>query len=89
MDQIEACHIMDYNMPELGVTNPANDYGSYKGSANNHHSVIENVVETLTGRHKITTNALEGMKVVEIIERIYALRAAAVTAKSSRVAEKH
>jgi hypothetical protein len=36
--------------------------------------VIENVIETITGKTKITTNALEGLKVVDIIERIYALR---------------
>lgn len=74
MDQIEVCHIKDYEMPKLAETNPANDYGAYKGSANNHHNVIENVVETLQGKNKISTNALEGLKVVDIIERIYALR---------------
>jgi predicted dehydrogenase len=74
MDQIEVCNIKDYTMPTLEETNPANDYGAYKGSANNHHNVIENVVETLTGKNKISTNALEGLKVVDIIERIYALR---------------
>lgn len=74
MDQIEVCHIKDYTMPELAETNPANDYGAYKGSANNHHNVIENVIETLHGKNKISTNALEGLKVVDIIERIYALR---------------
>jgi predicted dehydrogenase len=74
MDQIETCNIIDYTMPILAETNPANDYGAYKGSANNHHNVIENVVETLTGKNKITTNALEGLKVVDIIERIYKLR---------------
>ena len=74
MDQIEVCNIKDYTMPKLDATNPANDYGSYKGSANNHNYVIDNVVETLTGKNKITTNALEGLKVVDIIERIYALR---------------
>jgi hypothetical protein len=61
-------------MPELLPTAPANDYGVYKGSANNHHFVIRNVVDTLNGKTSMTTNALEGMKVVEIIERIYALR---------------
>lgn len=74
MDQIEVCNIKDYTMPELAATNPANDYGAYKGSANNHHNVIENVVNTLQGSTKISTNALEGLKVVDIIERIYALR---------------
>lgn len=78
MDQIEVCNIKDYTMPVLKETNPANDYGAYKGSANNHHNVIENVVDTLSGKNKITTNALEGLKVVDIIERIYALRPASV-----------
>lgn len=78
MDQIEACNIKDYTMPNLAETNPANDYGAYKGSANNHHNVIENVVETIQGTNKISTNALEGLKVVDIIERIYALRPANV-----------
>ncbi len=74
MDVVETCNIKDYVMPKLGDTNPANDYGAYKGSANNHNFVIENVINTLTGKNKITTNALEGLKVVDIIERIYALR---------------
>jgi UDP-N-acetyl-2-amino-2-deoxyglucuronate dehydrogenase len=78
MDKIEVCHIKDYKMPELAETNPANDYGSYKGSANNHFSVIENVVTTLNGTDRISTNALEGLKVVDIIERIYSLRQAQV-----------
>ena len=74
MDQIEICNVKDYTMPQLQETNPANDYGAYKGSANNHHNVIENVVNTLQGKNKISTNALEGLKVVDIIERIYSLR---------------
>ncbi len=74
MDQIETCNIQGYVMPTLEETNPANDYGAYKGSANNHHNVIENVIDTISGKNKITTNALEGLKVVDIIERIYQLR---------------
>lgn len=71
MNDIEYCHINNYNMPELPPTNPPNDYGPFKGSAANHHFVIENVVKTLNGRDTITANALEGMKIVDIIERIY------------------
>ncbi len=75
MDKVEYCHIKDYSMPELLPTNPPNDYGEYKGSAANHHYIIENVVDVLKGRNTITTNALEGLKVVDIIERIYANKA--------------
>jgi len=71
MNEVEYCHVKDYEMPELQPTNPGNDYGAYKGSAQNHHYVIENVVDVLKGRAPITTNALEGLKVVDIIERIY------------------
>ena len=74
MNEVEYCHIKDYTMPELAASNPPNDYGPYKGSAANHHYVIENVVDTLKGRTSATTNALEGLKVVEIIERIYSLK---------------
>ncbi len=71
MNEVEYCHIKDYTMPELAPTNPGNDYGAYKGSAQNHNYVISNVVDVLKGRDSITTNALEGLKVVDIIERIY------------------
>jgi predicted dehydrogenase len=73
MDKIEYCHIKNYEMPELEPTNPGNDYGTYKGSAQNHHLVIRNVVNVLSDNSSetITTNVLEGMKVVDIIERIY------------------
>ncbi|HLP11377.1 MAG TPA: Gfo/Idh/MocA family oxidoreductase [Flavobacteriales bacterium] len=76
MDKVEYCHIEGYTMPNLPPTNPANDYGAYKGSANNHHYVIQNVIDTLKGKSTITTNALEGLKVVDIIERIYSFRKA-------------
>jgi UDP-N-acetyl-2-amino-2-deoxyglucuronate dehydrogenase len=72
MDKVEYCHIKNYVMPELKPTNPGNDYGAYKGSAQNHNYVIDNVIDVLNNRAAITTNALEGLKVVDIIERIYA-----------------
>jgi len=74
MNEVAYCHIKDYEMPELAPSNPPNDYGLYKGSAQNHHYVIENVIEKLTDKGTITTNVLEGLKVVDIIERIYAVR---------------
>ena len=74
MNEVEVCNIDCYKMPKLAEVNPPNDYGPYKGSAANHHFIIENVIDTLKGRTTATTNALEGLKVVDIIERIYALR---------------
>jgi len=72
MEQIEYCHVKDYTMPQLPKTNPGNDYGGYQGSAANHAYVIENVINVIHSNSSITTNALEGLKVVDIIERIYA-----------------
>lgn len=74
MNEVTYCHIKDYVMPVLAPSNPPNDYGLYKGSAQNHHYVIENVIEKLNDKGNITTNVLEGLKVVDIIERIYAVR---------------
>jgi len=74
MNEVVYCHVKDYQMPELAPSNPPNDYGAYKGSAQNHHLVIQNVVEKLTNKGTISTNVLEGMKVVDIIERIYQVR---------------
>ena len=74
MNEVEYCHIKDYEMPTLAPSNPPNDYGAYKGSAQNHHYVIQNVVEKLQENGSITTNVLEGLKVIDIIERMYQVR---------------
>jgi predicted dehydrogenase len=75
MNEVEYCHVKDYEMPVLPPTNPGNDYGAYKGSAQNHHYVIDNVINVLKNKGvEITTNAHEGYKVVDIIERLYQIK---------------
>jgi len=81
MNEVEYCHIENYQMPVLPPSEPPNDYGPFKGSAANHHFVVQNVVDTILNRTTITTNALEGLKVVDIIERIYELRNSSITLK--------
>lgn len=76
MNEVEYCHIKNYTMPTLEATNAGNDYGAYKGSAANHKQMFDNVMDVLLNNSSITANALEGMKVVEIIERIYKAAAA-------------
>ncbi|MEO9871008.1 Gfo/Idh/MocA family protein [Ekhidna sp.] len=51
--------------------NPANEYGEYQGSMSNHDRVYENLIAVLNGEGSIATNGLEGLKTVEIIEKIY------------------
>lgn len=74
MNEVEYCHIKNYTMPQLAPTNPGNDYGAYKGSAQNHHYVIQNVVDVLLRNAEKTTQIKEGIEVVSIIERIYSLK---------------
>lgn len=56
---------------ELREGNPANEYGEYQGSMSNHDRVYENLIDVLLHGGAIATNGLEGLKTVEIIEKIY------------------
>ena len=71
MDKVEYCHVNNYKMPKLKPTNPGNDYGYYKGSAQNHNFLIQNVIDVFLKNKSITVDMMEGCKVVEIIEKIY------------------
>ena len=61
----------NYRISGLPESRPANDYGFYQGSMSNHEKVYENVLEVLYNGGTIVANAYEGMKTVEIIEKIY------------------
>ena len=74
MNEVEYCHFKDYVMPILAQSNPPNDYGQYKSSVANHHYVYEDIANVIAGKDSISTNALEGMKVVDIIERLYGFK---------------
>jgi len=67
MEKVEYCHIKNYELPMLGIKS----VGNFTGNDAHHFLSIQNVVETLQGKSSISTNALEGMKVVEIIEKMY------------------
>ena len=51
--------------------NPPNLYGEYVGSMANHDKVYQNLMDVLTKNGSIMTNCFEGLKTVEIINRIY------------------
>ncbi|TKK65996.1 Gfo/Idh/MocA family oxidoreductase [Ilyomonas limi] len=69
---IQYQNIQDYVLPVVNEHGKANDYGTYKGSMSNHDKVYQNVLDVLQNGAAISTNAHEGLKTVEIIERIYA-----------------
>lgn len=63
--------IENFEITGLPASRPANDYGFYQGSMSNHENVYDNVLEVLTRGGTIAASAFEGMKTVEIIEKIY------------------
>lgn len=71
MNNVEKCLIKDYTAPELPETNLANDYGSFKGSAQNHQHLYQNVIDFLLEGKKIQTTTTESVKVLKMIENIY------------------
>jgi predicted dehydrogenase len=60
-----------FDIRNLPTDGKPNDYGVYQGSMSNHDKVIDNVVKCLEGEVEIMTNAYDGLKTVEIIEKIY------------------
>ncbi|WHF53041.1 Gfo/Idh/MocA family oxidoreductase [Chryseobacterium gotjawalense] len=71
MNHVEKCIIKDYTAPELPATNGANDYGSFKGSAQNHQHLYRNVIDFLRHGKEIQTTTDDSVKVLKMIENIY------------------
>ena len=72
LNELEYQNIEGFEFKDLPKGNTANNYGQYQGSMSNHDKVYENVVEVLTNNGIISTNSFEGLKTVEIIDKIYA-----------------
>lgn len=71
LNELEYQNIKDFKIENLPEGNKANNYGNYVGSMSNHDKVYENLVQVLTKNAIISTNAFEGLKTVEIIDKIY------------------
>jgi predicted dehydrogenase len=71
LNELEYQQIQDYRIENLPEGNKANNYGNYTGSMSNHDKVYDNLIDVLTHNAPITTSSYEGMKTVEIIEKIY------------------
>ncbi len=71
LNELEYCNVEGIEFPVLPKGNAANGYGFYKGSMSNHDKVYENLVEALQNPSHEFARADEGMKTVEIIEKIY------------------
>jgi UDP-N-acetyl-2-amino-2-deoxyglucuronate dehydrogenase len=71
LNELEYQNFDNYEINNLPPGNPPNNYGQYLGSMSNHDLVYKNVIDVLTNQGVIATNGYEGLKTVEIIERIY------------------
>jgi predicted dehydrogenase len=71
LNELEYQNFENFEIKDLPPGNPPNNYGQYQGSMSNHDKVYENVVEVLSNQGVIATNGFEGLKTVEIIDKIY------------------
>jgi UDP-N-acetyl-2-amino-2-deoxyglucuronate dehydrogenase len=72
LNELEYQQIEGLKIENLPEGNKPNNYGTYFGSMSNHDLVYDNVINVLEKGGSITTSAFEGLKTVEIIEKIYA-----------------
>ncbi|MCB9046923.1 MAG: Gfo/Idh/MocA family oxidoreductase [Chitinophagales bacterium] len=71
LNEMEYQNIEDYKIENLPEGNKANSYGAYQGSMSNHDHVYMNLIDVLSNNASISTSAFEGLKTVEIIDKIY------------------
>ena len=72
LNELEYFEVDGMEKPTLSKGNNANSYGFYQGSMSNHNKVYENLILALNDPNHLFASAEEGLKTVEIIERIYA-----------------
>jgi predicted dehydrogenase len=71
LNELEYQNFESFKIENLPAGNPPNNYGQYQGSMSNHDHVYKNVIDVLTNKGVIATNGFEGLKTVEIIDKIY------------------
>jgi len=59
------------NAFRVSTSGPANEYVSYKGSMSHHKEVYQSLVQAVENKTERNSNAFDGLKTVEIIEKIY------------------
>lgn len=71
LNEIEYENVMGLDKTTLRAGRTANDYGQYQGSMSNHEDVYANVQSVLRSDGSIGTGGFEGLKTIEIIDKIY------------------
>ena len=71
LNELEYQDFEGFEIRDLPKGNKPNNYGNYVGSMSNHDKVYSNVIDVIKNNATISTNAFDGLKTVEIIEKIY------------------
>ncbi len=71
LNELEYQSIKNTEPIHLMPGNTANNYGYYHGSMSNHDKVYENLIKALSDDDFEMASAYDGLKTVEIIEKIY------------------
>jgi predicted dehydrogenase len=71
LNELEYQNIEGFEFKDIPLGNKANNYGQYQGSMSNHDKIYINLVDVLVNGGSISTNSYEGLKTVEIIDKIY------------------
>jgi len=71
LNELEYQQIDDHVISNLPAGNKANEYGFYQGSMSNHDKVYKNLVDVINNNAAMAAGSRDGLKTVEIIEKIY------------------
>ena len=71
LDKLTICDIEEKPNFFKETRNIPKYYENYDNNEINHALVIQNAIDVLNYNSEIKTNALDGMKVIEIIQKIY------------------
>jgi Predicted dehydrogenases and related proteins len=71
LNLLEYQHIQDYTIDQLPPGNAGNQYGTYQGSMSNHDKVYDNLLDVLQKKATMTAGAVDGLRTVALIEKIY------------------
>ena len=71
LNELEYQSFEDFEIKDLPKGNKPNNYGKYQGSMSNHDLVYKNIIDVLQNNAPISASGYEGMKTVEIIEKLY------------------
>jgi len=73
LNELEYQQIKGHVITDMPHGGKANDYGFYQGSMSNHDKVYQNLVDVIDNNAPIAASSHDGLKTVEIIEKIYAV----------------